>query len=540
MPDAVASIASIGIEGPAEIAQALERAEQFAASMGERGALRAALDVAPVALAVWDARERLVYANRLFLEQASAGGEDIAAGMDFEAFANRMAEVFFPAGLESRRERWLTQRLAAFRNHDVRELALPGQAWRRVQDIPFSDGTLTLIEDIAEQRARELELRQVEERFTLAQLSAKEALWDIDFRTGQFYLAPHGYQLLGVNRSDTEFATARWRDLILPEDRADYDKALGEHLSGEAVVFNCEYRVVDPEGGVRWLSDRGMALRDSTGRAYRFAGSLVDVTQDRQTHENLKHAMESAEVANRSKSAFLANMSHELRTPLNAIIGFAEMIESETFGRIENEHYREYVGDILHSANHLLDIINDVLDLSKAEAGKLELVESPVDIEVVFDAVFRMTKERADEAGVAVIVDCPPNVPALFCDERKLRQVLLNLASNAIKFTKAGGEVRVQAFEVASGGFQIVVSDTGIGMDKEDIPRALAAFEQVDNALSRRFDGTGLGLPIAATLARLHQGDLKLDSAPGKGTTVTVYLPASRVIPRNPGPEKAA
>lgn len=533
MSDAAASTTSIPKDGSTQIAEALERAEQFAASVASQGPVRDALDVAPIAIAVWDHDERLVYANRRFIEQAAQGQVDVKPGVDFETVANATAKGFFPAGLELRREQWLSQRLHAFRHHQTRELALPGQTWRRAQDLPFSGGTVSIVEDIADQRAREIELKQVEERFTLAQLSAKEALWDVDFRTGQFYLAPHGYPLLGVTRGDVSFGTERWRELILPEDRGAYDKALYEHLSGEVVVFSCEYRVADPEVGYRWLSDRGMALRDTTGRAYRLAGSLVDISQDRQNHENLKRAMESAEIANRSKSAFLANMSHELRTPLNAIIGFAEMINSETFGAIENEHYREYVGDILHSANHLLDIINDVLDLSKAEAGKLELIESPVDVDSVFDAVLRMTKERADESGVAVIVERRPDQPALFCDERKLRQVLLNLTSNAIKFTPAGGEVRIRTITTESGGLEIVVSDTGIGMGEEDIPQAMAAFEQVDNALSRRFDGTGLGLPIAATLARLHDGELTLQSARGQGTTATVAMPASRVIPLN-------
>ena len=242
----------------------------------------------------------------------------------------------------------------------------------------------------------------------------------------------------------------------------------------------------------------------------------------------LREAKEAAEAANRAKSDFLATMSHELRTPLNAIIGFSEIIIAKTLGPLGPAVYEGYVRDINASGIHLLEIINDILDLSKAEAGHLELVEDWVDIASVIAASVRLLRPRAEQAGVELAVDVPSDLPHLYGDERKLKQILINLLSNAVKFTPQGGSVRVDAGTDGGGGLFVRVVDTGIGMTAEEIPKALEPFRQIDNRLARKYDGTGLGLPLTAAMLRLHGGALTIESAPGAGTTATASFPRER------------
>jgi two-component system, cell cycle sensor histidine kinase PleC len=242
-------------------------------------------------------------------------------------------------------------------------------------------------------------------------------------------------------------------------------------------------------------------------------------------------ARDEAEYANRAKSQFLAVMSHELRTPLNAIIGFSEMIHSELYGSLGDGRYKQYAQDIHNSGDHLLSIINDILDLSKIEAGQSELNEEEIDLVQIATSIRRIMHERAAAAGIAFLSDIGDGLPRILADRRALKQILLNLLSNAVKFTPKGGRVELRMSLDADRALRIEVSDTGIGIDPEDIPRAMAAFGQVDDSWSRKYEGAGLGLPISRALTQLHGGTLELSSRPGSGTTVTVRLPPQRVEP---------
>lgn len=246
-------------------------------------------------------------------------------------------------------------------------------------------------------------------------------------------------------------------------------------------------------------------------------------------NRQLEISRNEAEVANRAKSEFLANMSHELRTPLNAVIGFAEVMRDELIGPLGNPTYREYTQHIHENGHKLLEAINNILDLSKIESGRMKLKEDTVDISKLVESRVRAFKAQADAARVTLSVDLSNAPSEIRGDEARLNQMLENLLSNAVKFTPTGGRVMVRAYRASDGGLTLLVEDTGIGIAPENIRGALEPFSQVDSKLSRKFGGTGLGLSLVKRLVELHGGTLRIDSAPGEGTTVSVSLPKERV-----------
>jgi signal transduction histidine kinase len=247
----------------------------------------------------------------------------------------------------------------------------------------------------------------------------------------------------------------------------------------------------------------------------------------RERTADLKKAHDEALAANRAKSQFLANMSHELRTPLNSIIGFSEVLAMANVG--DKEERLAYAKDIRESGVHLLNLINDLLDLSKAEAGHLELDEGTLALESTMEACVGMLRTSIEQKGLSVDIAVPPSAPTLRADERKMRQVFLNLLSNAVKFTPDGGSIEIRSRPTADGGLAISIADTGIGIARADLDRVMRPFVQVDGAFTRRHGGTGLGLPMVRTLVELHGGAFQLSSTPGEGTVATVTLPAGRL-----------
>jgi two-component system cell cycle sensor histidine kinase PleC len=249
------------------------------------------------------------------------------------------------------------------------------------------------------------------------------------------------------------------------------------------------------------------------------------VQQTENRAELLELARREAEAASRSKTEFLANMSHELRTPLNAIIGFSDILVQQIFGALGHERYLQYARDIHGSGHHLLQIIADILDLSKIEAGKLQIEIADVDPVALIKDAMRMTEASARSCGVAVVLEKVPSVGVVRADPTKLRQILINVLSNAVKFTPRGGRVSIAAMHEGASDLWIVVSDTGIGMTPDEVRIALEPFRQIESHLNKRFAGTGLGLPLTKSLVELHGGTIEIESERGSGTTVTIRLP---------------
>ncbi len=270
----------------------------------------------------------------------------------------------------------------------------------------------------------------------------------------------------------------------------------------------------------RYLEER---RNDESARLKLHIAELED------TRRELDAALNAAHAASQTKSAFLANMSHELRTPLNAIIGFSELMVSEAFGPLGGVRYRSYAADIRKSGAHLLSLINDILDISRLEARKAELTERPIDLNQLLREIRSMVENHAHDAGVLMTLFVAPGLPHLMGDERRIKQILLNLLSNAIKFTPAGGKVRLSA-GLADGAVVVTVEDTGIGISAEDLPKAFESFGQIDNRLSRKYDGSGLGLPLARHLAELHGGTLTIESEVDQGTVATLRFPPERSL----------
>ena len=259
-----------------------------------------------------------------------------------------------------------------------------------------------------------------------------------------------------------------------------------------------------------------------------------------QAHDlELRAAWHEADAASRAKTEFLANMSHELRTPLNAIIGFSEIIKLEMLGPLGTGRYRHYAQDIFDSGNHLLAVIGDILDISKVEAGEFELHAEPTDLEQIVEQSLRLVRERAEAAGIRIEVAIGRDLPRLLLDQRLIKQSLINLLSNAIKFSPEGGSVAVRAARGPEGSVLLSVADSGIGIAEDDIPSVLKPFSQVESAFSRSHEGTGLGLPLAKSFIEAHGGRLEIDSTVGRGTRVTLHIPAQRAIAA-PWPDLAA
>ncbi len=300
-------------------------------------------------------------------------------------------------------------------------------------------------------------------------------------------------------------------------------------INGERAPGAWEEEISLPSGQRRVLLTSLALLRDANGRPSIVVSAALDITDRKEAELALIAAKEEAELASRSKTEFLANMSHELRTPLNAIIGFSQLMADEVMGPLGSARYTSYARDICASGQHLLSIIGDILDVSKLEAGRIELDEEEIEVPQMIRDLLHLVVERARSLEIGIDLEVPADLPRVKGDSLKLKQVLLNLITNAIKFSHAGGRVLVRG-RIEPDGLYLSVIDHGIGMDEQEIKTAITRFGQVASPWSRKHHGTGLGLPLAIGLVELHDGRLMIDSVKGAGTTVTMVLPVTRLV----------
>jgi PAS domain S-box-containing protein len=373
----------------------------------------------------------------------------------------------------------------------------------------------------------EREQRLSEKRFRDFASVSSDWFWETDAQHRFTYISPRFTEVTGVGR---DAFIGRTRIEVADPDREDPDWMRHRaDLDQHRTFRGFRYRYAGG-GAERFWSISGTPVFSAAGVFQGYRGTGTEVTHEIHAQMAVESAKREAERANRAKSDFLAHMSHELRTPLNAIIGFADAMKGNLFGPISNDRYAEYIRHIASSGKHLLAITNDILDLSKVEAGRLEVHEESVDMRAAVEQCGAILREQALGQGLRYTVALPSDLPRLRADAKMVRQVALNLLSNALKFTPRGGQVTATAERDAADNLVLVVSDTGIGIAESDIATALAPFGQIDSSFNRKHAGTGLGLPLAKRLVELHGGTLTVESTVGRGTTVRAAWPAARVI----------
>jgi len=504
--------------------------------------LRLAIESISDAFALYDADDRLILYNSRYIDYEICPPGMNPLGMRFEDIARAMStSSVAPVEGKSNPEKWLHHRLERHRNPPAEpvEVEVSTGRWLRVSEQRTADGGYVATwSDITRLKNAEHRLLSAiavfNEGFVLYDKDDKIALFNQRFLD----LHPRLAQMtkVGVQREDMlrqGIANGQFEDIGEDPEAWIAEELRWAQETDSSVV---ERRLADdhwvmvsraglPGGGFVGLVADLTEMKAHQAELERTQLKLRQQTQSlTQLAEQLRTARIAAETANQAKSRFLAHMSHELRTPLNAILGFADVIRQHMFGEISPSRYRDYAQYIHESGSHLLEMINDVLDLSKIEAGKFELKIETLDAPAIAQAGSKLVLGMAKENGVNLILDSDI-CPIIHGDSRAVKQIIINLLSNGVKFTARGGFVTLQIREIGDIGAEIVITDTGIGMSKDDIEKALDPFGQIDGTLARRHRGTGLGLPLVKNLAEMQRGFITIDSAPSRGTRVSVFLP---------------
>jgi PAS domain S-box-containing protein len=470
----------------------------------------------------------LVTYNQKFLEIYPEIADLVAPGVPVEtlrrAYHERTGKLYRSTGPDEHRYGSL-QPLKRF------ETRTPSGVWIRVAESQTPDGGLvSVITDISANKAIERRLADSESRFrTFTEISSDwfwEAAYDETGTMRYRHFSSRFYELTGLLPEQVEGKEPG--SLPIREPIHVDGTTLREVIEDGLPIKNFVVSFLGADGGRLYIRMHARPVFDSKGNVTRYLGTGEDITKEREREIELRDARDQAEHANRAKSEFLASMSHELRTPLNAIIGFSEATLAAIHGPLGHERYNEYLADIHSSGEHLLNLINDILDLSKVESEAWKPHFEATSLPNTITRAIRLFGQQASESGIEIITEQQNDITEFFADSRALLQILVNLVSNAVKFTPSGGRITIST---RRAGDQVVlkVADTGVGIPEADIKRVMEPFEQVENVMSRTHQGTGLGLSIVKALAAAHGGSFKLESRPGAGTSATVRLPLQPV-----------
>lgn len=374
------------------------------------------------------------------------------------------------------------------------------------------------------------------QRLNDAQRIAKLGNWQWDYETGALWWSDQLCCIFGLNKATLEHPMETYVDAVVVAERELVSKAI-EDAYTHGLPSSLEFTLHRPNGEMRIVHQMIEIERKEGERFWRVSATVLDITERRAVEEALRKATIESEMANKSKSSFLANMSHDLRTPLNAIMGFSDLMRNHPYGPLGDARYEEYAEDIHNSGRFLLSLINDILDISKIEAGKYELTNENLCVTELIQGCLRQVSTVANEKDHSLVSSVADDVPILRGDERALIQTLNNLLSNAIKFTERGGKISVTAELDKKDRIVVRVHDTGMGMSDIDIAKALQPFEQANGLHARRHEGTGLGLFLCSNFMTLFGGSLSIKSAVGEGTSVSLHFPANRTIHKDRQPD---
>ena len=518
----------LGYRGTGRNITAEIEADQRATEAQRR--LVAAFESLANGIALFGRDDRMIVCNPAYRAFTGLDEQTLKPGITFEEIVRtRIARGLLQLEAGDTVEEFMARRLKLHaKPQGPIERRQANGSWVLLYEQKFDDGCALVSYDITALKMREKELAEKSQllQSTLEGMGEGISVYDADLRMVAWN--ERLIEMVGVPREMYKVGTP-FEDIVrFSAERGEYGPGdVEDHVRERLRVST----LPTPHRHARWrYNGRYVELRRNPMPGGGFVTVYSDLTEWKRAEDALRVAKETAEAANRTKSEILANMSHELRTPLNAIIGFSDIILREAFGPLGQRRYLDYARDIYDSGTHLLALINDILDVSKAEAGRIELLEGLVDITDLFDSCTRLVHARADEAKIELVTGATEELPKLHADGLRLKQVMLNLLSNAIKFTPSGGRVTLDAGLGDHNEVILRVADTGIGMAAQDIPKALSPFGQLETDRARRFPGTGLGLPLSKALVELHGGHLRIDSTPGQGTTVTVTIPAARVL----------